>query len=72
MRVRNITISLSKGSHAVDTKNLEFLSLDKPVRVTGRFEYCIRDESGDFISYKNIRVGVKNAYIFMIPVFSCI
>lgn len=71
MRTGNVTISLAKEVHAVDTKNLEFLPLNKPIKVIGRLVYCIRDKIANLFHIKNIR-EFTTSYIFMILVFSCI
>lgn len=52
LKTPHITVSLSKGSKAVDTCNLEFKPLKKPIKITGKFGYWLRKGPKEFISYQ--------------------
>ena len=49
----HITVSLSDKAEAKNTKDLDFLPLDKAVKIKGRFGYCIKEQDKEFISYEN-------------------
>lgn len=55
LKAPHITISLAEGAHAVNTKNLKFLPLESPIKVTGTFGYCIKKDNDKFISYKKYK-----------------
>lgn len=52
LKIPHITVSLSEGAKASNTKNLKFKKLKKPVKVTGRFGFWIKEEDKEYLSYK--------------------
>ena len=52
LKVPHITASLSKGAKAVNTKNLKFKKLSKPVKITGRFGCWVKENNKEYLSYK--------------------
>ena len=52
LKVPHITASLSEGAKAVNTKNLTFKRLEKPIKITGRFGYWIKEDGKEFLSYE--------------------
>ena len=51
LKVPHITVSLSEGAKAKDSKDLSFKDLKKPVKIKGRFGYFIKEEDKKFVSY---------------------
>lgn len=49
LKVAHITTSLSNDGKAVDTKNLSFNLLDKPIKIIGRFGYFLDNKT---VSYE--------------------
>ncbi len=52
LKVPHITASLSEGAKASNTKNLKFIPLESPIRITGKFGYWIKEENDEYISYE--------------------
>ena len=52
IKIPHITASLSEGAKAVNTKNLIFKRLEKPIKITGRFGYWIKEDDKEFLSYE--------------------
>ena len=52
LKTPHITASLAEGAKAVNTKNLSFKPLEKPVKLVGKFGYWIKDEIEEYISYE--------------------
>ena len=52
LKVPHITASLKEGAKASNTKNLKFEKLSKPVKVTGKFGFWIKEEDKGYLSYK--------------------
>lgn len=52
LKTPHITTSLSEDAKAVDTVNLDFKHLDKPIAIKGRFGYWVDENDMEFISYK--------------------
>ncbi|MBR3890928.1 MAG: hypothetical protein IKJ30_02490 [Bacilli bacterium] len=52
IKIPHITASLSEGAKAVNTKNLIFKRLEKPIKITGRFGYWIKEDGKEFLSYE--------------------
>lgn len=52
LNVPHITASLSVGAKASNTKNLNFMPLEKPVKLVGRFGYWIKKENEEYLSYE--------------------
>lgn len=48
----HITVSLAEGAKAINTKNLNFKPLEKPVKLVGRFGYWIKNENEEHLSYE--------------------
>ena len=47
------TTSISEDTKANLTKNLNFISLDSPIKVTGKFAYWIKEEDGtEYLTYE--------------------
>lgn len=57
MKVPHITASLGCDASAVKTKNLDFIPLQKPVRLVGRFGYCIKEDGNDYLSFDKYNKG---------------
>lgn len=51
-KVPHITSSIAYGAKPINTKNLTFKALDKPIRIKGRFGYWVKDDMGEHISFK--------------------
>ncbi len=51
LKTPHITASLSEDARAVDTANLDFKPLDKPIAVKGRYGYWIKQDDAEYISY---------------------
>lgn len=51
LKVPHITVSLSEGAKAKDSKDLSFKDLKKPIKIKGRFGYFIKEEDKKFVSY---------------------
>ena len=52
LKTPHITTSLTPDARAVDTANLNFRPLPKPIAVTGRFGYWVEKDDMKFISYE--------------------
>ena len=52
VKVPHITVSLSKGARANDSKDLDFKALNKPIKVRGRFGYFIKDDGKEYASFE--------------------
>lgn len=50
--IPHITTSISLDSKPVNTKNLEFIPLEKPVMIKGRFGYWINDNGEEYLSFE--------------------
>ena len=55
----HITASLAEGAKAVDTKNLNFERLSKPIMVKGRFGYWIKDNGNEYVSYDKYKKSLN-------------
>ena len=51
LKIPHITASLAEGAKASKTKNLHFEPLPKPVAITGKFGYWIKDNECEYLSY---------------------
>lgn len=51
LKVPHITASLGCDASAVKTKNLDFIPLQKPVKLVGRFGYWIKEDSNEYLSF---------------------
>ena len=52
LKVPHITASIVKGAKAYKTKDLDFQPLEKPIKVTGKFGYWIKEDDGtEHLSY---------------------
>ena len=51
LKIPHITASLAKGAKAVNTKNLTFVPLKKPIKIKGRFGYWIIEGNRQYVSY---------------------
>lgn len=52
LKTPHITTSLSKEAVAMNTKNLNFVPLKKPIRLKGRFGYWIKDNDREYLSFE--------------------
>ena len=52
VKVPHITVSLSKGARANDSKDLDFKELNEPIKVRGRFGYFIKDDGKEYASFE--------------------
>lgn len=53
LKTPHITTSITEDSKAYLTKNLTFKPLDKPIKVTGKFAYWIKEEDGkEYLSFE--------------------
>ena len=52
LKVPHITASLSNGAKASNTKNLNFMPLETPIKLTGRFGYWIKEENKEYLSFE--------------------
>ena len=52
LKVPHITASLKEGAKASNTKNLKFKKLSKPIKITGKFGFWIKEENKGYLSYK--------------------
>ena len=48
LKIPHITASLSKGAKAVNTKNLEFIPLEKPIKIVGKFGLRIKEKKNNW------------------------
>ncbi len=62
LKVPHITVSLSEGASANDSKNLDFKEIDKPVKVRGRFGYYIKEDDKEYVSFEPYPDYVKKLY----------
>ena len=52
----HITCSISKQSESLETSNLVFNLLEKPVTVKGKYGYFVKDENGKcYVSYEPVK-----------------
>lgn len=51
LKTPHITASLAKGAIPMNTKNLKFRPLEKPIKLTGKFGYWIKDEKEEYLSF---------------------
>lgn len=51
LKIPHITASLAVGAKASNTKNLHFEPLSKPIPITGKFGYWIKETDNEHISY---------------------
>ena len=54
LKIPHITVSISKNAKAVNTKNLKFVPLEKPVKVIGTFGYWVKADAQEFLSFEPI------------------
>lgn len=59
LKIPHITVSLSKNVKAVNTKNLKFILLEKPIKVIGTFGYWLKDETQEFSLFEAINKTFK-------------
>ena len=52
IKTPHITASLAENAKASNTKDLIFTPLEKPIKITGRFGYWIKDENTEYLSYE--------------------
>ena len=52
LKVPHITVSLSEGASANDSKDLDFKASDEPIKVRGRFGHFIKDNGKEYISFE--------------------
>ena len=59
LKIPHITVSLAENAKAANTKNLDFKKLERPIRVTGTFGYCIRDKGKERISFNPYKINKR-------------
>ena len=47
----HITVSLSEGANPTNTKNLKFIPLEEPIKITGKFGYWIKKDNKEYLSF---------------------
>lgn len=52
LKVPHITSSISEGAKVYKTKDLIFEPLPKPITITGKFGYWIKENDREYISYE--------------------
>lgn len=52
LKIPHITASLADGAKASKTKNLRFEKLDKPIKITGKFGFWIKEDNREYLSFK--------------------
>lgn len=52
LKIPHITVSLSENSKPYFTKNLNFIKLDNPVSIIGKFGYWIKEEDKEYLTYE--------------------
>lgn len=52
LKTPHITTSLAEGAKAANTKNLNFIPLKTPIKITGKFGYWIKEENQEYISFE--------------------
>lgn len=52
LRTPHITVSLAEGAIPENTRNLKFVPLKKPIKLRGKFGYWIKDETGEYLSFR--------------------
>ena len=52
LKIPHITASLSENAIASNTKNLKFVPLEHPVKVTGKFGFWIKSGTEEYVSYE--------------------
>lgn len=52
LKVPHITASIAKDAIASNTKDLDFKPLEKPIKLTGKFGYWIKEENKECLSYE--------------------
>ena len=60
VKIPHLTTSLSKDGKAVDTANLNFINLNEPILLKGRFGYFIRNNNKAYISFTKVEVEELN------------
>lgn len=53
--IPHITTSISLDSKPINTKDLNFISLENPVKVKGRVGYWINDNGEEYLSFEKFR-----------------
>ena len=56
----HITASLQNGANAANTKDLKFIPLNNPIKITGRFGYWIKEEDKEYVSYEPYKINKVN------------
>ena len=52
LKTPHITTSLSNEASAANTKNLNFIPLDKPIKIIGKFGYWIKADNKENLSFE--------------------
>ncbi len=52
LKTPHITSSLAENAKAVNTNNLQFTPLEKPIKIKGTFGYWLKDNNSEYLSYK--------------------
>ena len=51
----HVTTSIAPGSKPMNTKDLDFVQFEKPVKVKGKFGYWVKEGYKQFLMYKEFR-----------------
>ena len=51
----HVTTSIAPGSKPMNTKDLDFVQFEKPVKVRGKFGYWVKEGYKQFLMYKEFR-----------------
>ena len=52
LKTPHITVSLSEDAIPMATKDLNFLPLEKPIKLTGKFGFYIKEKDKEYISFE--------------------
>ena len=52
IKIPHITTSLAENAKAENTKNLKFIPLENPTKITGKFGYWIKNQSNEYIIFE--------------------
>lgn len=52
LQTPHITLSISEGAKPYKTKDLNFIDIEKPIKVKGKFGYWIKENDKEYLSYE--------------------
>ena len=62
LKIPHITTSLSPDAVPSNTKKLKFKALDKPIKITGRFGFWIKEKNNNYVSFKPYTKRKQNSF----------